>query len=98
MDSEIQDEIAEVVCECKYMEQIEALGLCYGTLTDKGGELLLNTLPKFKNITMVTLEYHFMSEEMMDKLYDLDIDIDVSEPQEEDEYDGEIYRYPMLTE
>ena len=34
MDSEIQDEITEVVVKSKYMKQIKKLALSYGTLTD----------------------------------------------------------------
>nr|MBP3598725.1 STM4015 family protein [Eubacterium sp.] len=101
-DSEIQDEVVEVVMACKYIDQVELLELCYGTLTDKGGEILLNELPKHKNIKMVDLEYHYMSEKMMDQLDDMmeanDMDIQMSDPQEEEEWDGEIWRYPMLTE
>ncbi len=101
-DSEIQDEVVEVVMACKYIDQVELLELCYGTLTDKGGEILLEELPKHSNIKMVDLEYHYMSEEMMDKLDDMmeknDMDIQMSEPQEEEEWDGEVWRYPMLTE
>ena len=44
-DSEIQDELAQVVLESKFMGQIETLDLANGTLTDKGGELLLKELP-----------------------------------------------------
>ena len=36
-DSEIQDELAEVVVNSRYMNQIETLDLSNGTLTDKGG-------------------------------------------------------------
>ncbi len=39
-----------------------------------------------------------MSDEMMEKLQELQADVDVDDQQEDDEYDGEIYRYPMLTE
>ena len=35
---------------------------------------------------------------MMEKLEGLSAKVDVSDQQEDDEYDGEIYRYPMLTE
>lgn len=35
-DSEIQDELARVVLESKYMKQIHTLDLANGTLTDKG--------------------------------------------------------------
>lgn len=98
MDSEIQDEIAQVVCECKYMKQISILDLSLGTMTDEGGEVLLKTLPSCKNIKEVDLHYHYMSENMMKKLQGLNATVNVDDRQEDDEYDGEIYRYPMLTE
>lgn len=98
MDSEIQDEITEVVVKSKYMRQIHKLALSYGTLTDKGGEILLNELPSFENIKEVDLEYHYLSDKMVAKLDKLPIDVWTDDPQEGDEYDGEIYRYPMLTE
>lgn len=98
MDSEIQDEITEVVVKSKYMKQIQKLALSYGTLTDKGGEILLKELPSFENIKEVDLEYHYLSDKMVAKLDKLSIDIWTDDPQEDDEYDGEVYRYPMLTE
>ena len=39
-----------------------------------------------------------MSGDMMKKLKGLQADVNVDDQQEEDNYDGEIYRYPMLTE
>lgn len=98
LDSEEQDEVAEVVVKCKYMKQIHTLDLSCGTLTDKGGQLILDALPSFGNIKEVDLQFHYMSDEMMEKLQKLDADVNVDDQQEEDEYDGEIYRYPMLTE
>ncbi len=98
MDSEIQDEITEVVVKSKYMKQIEELNLSMGSLTDQGGGILLQELPSCATIRYVDLEYHYMSDEMMEKLTELPIEINVDDQQEEDEYDGEIYRYPMLTE
>lgn len=99
LDSEIQDEIAEVVVKSKYMSQITSLDLSCGTMTDKGGQIILDALPSYKNIKEVDLHYHFMSDEMVDKLDNLEgVDIDTDEQEEEDEWDGEVYRYPMLTE
>lgn len=98
MDSEIQDEITEVVVKSKYMKQIKKLALSYGTLTDKGGEILLKELPSFENIKEVDLEYHYLSNEMVAKLDKLPMDVCTDDQQEDDEYDGEVYRYPMLTE
>lgn len=98
LDSEEQDEVAEAVVKCKYMKQIQTLDLSCGTLTDKGGQFILDAIPSFANIKEVNLEFHYMSDEMMKKLQGLDADVNVDDQQEDDEYDGEIYRYPMLTE
>ncbi len=98
-DSEQQDELAEMVFESKYINQINTLDLSNGTLTDEGGQVLLDKLPSYPNITNVMLDYHFMSDEMMKKLDDLSgVDVSMDEQQEADVYDGEVYYYPMLTE
>lgn len=97
-DSEIQDDVCEAVLASKYMSQIERLELSMGSLTDKGGQLLLDKLPEFSNIKELDVHYHFMSDKMMKKLNALPIEVDTDEPNEPDEYDGDIYYYPMLTE
>lgn len=98
-DSEIQDEITEVVLDCKYLSQITTLDLSFGTLTDKGGEMLLKKLPEYPNIKRLELYHHFLSDQMMKELQNLpDIQVNVDEQQEPDDYDGEIYYYAMLTE
>ena len=97
-DSEIQDEVTEVILASKYMSQITTLDLSNGTLSDKGGQMLLETLPKYPNITTVDLHFHYLSDEMMEKLEALPISIDLDEQNEADEDDGEVYRYAMLTE
>lgn len=97
-DSEIQDELAQVVLNSKFMGQIETLDLSMGTLTDKSGALLFETLPKWPNIKTLDVHYHYLSDEMEEKLCSLPITVDVSEGEEPDEYDGEIYMNAMLTE
>lgn len=99
MDSDIQDEITAAVLNCKYMNQIVILDLSMGCLTDKGGQLLLEQLPHHPNIKVLNLEYHFLSDGMMKKLKNLEgVDVDVDDQQEADEYNGDLYYYPMLTE
>lgn len=97
-DSEIQDDLAQVVLDSKFMGQINTLDLANGTLTDKGGELLLKELPKWPNVKKLDVHYHYLSDEMVEKLETLPIEIDASEGNEEEEYDGDIYRNAMLTE
>lgn len=98
VDSEIQDEIAEVVADCKYMNQIKTLDLSLGTLTDKGGKVLLGNLKKYPGLEMVDLHYHYLSDKMMKRLHRLEMEINTQEQREADNYHGKIYYYPMLTE
>ncbi len=98
VDSEIQDELAEVVLESKFMGQIHTLDLSCGTLSDEGGKKILETLPKYPNIKTLDVHYHFMSDAMVKKLGELSISVDASEANEEDHYNGQTYRYAMLTE
>lgn len=102
-DSEIQDELAEVVLESKYISRIRTLDLSMGSLTDKGGELLLTKLPSYPNIEVLDVHYHYMSDEMVRKLEDLNhqhIKVNASEQEKPytSSYDGEVYYTPMLTE
>lgn len=97
-DSEIQDELTEVVLECKYIRQITTLDLSNGSLTDKGGRLLLEKLPGLPNIEKLDVHYHYLSDEVMEKLEELPISVDVSEQEEADEWDGKLWYNAMLTE
>lgn len=97
-DSEIQDEVTKAVLECKYIGQLEKLDLSCGSLTDKGGQLLLDTIPKYPNIKALDLHYHYLSGRMMKKLAGLSIEVDVDEQNEPDDYDGELYYDPLITE
>ena len=98
VDSEIQDELTEVVLASKYMGQISTLDLSMGTLTDEGGALLLEKLPAYPNVKTLDVHYHYLTDEMMEKLENLPIAVDVSEQNEAEEYHGEIWMNAMLTE
>ncbi len=97
-DSEIQDQLTKVVLESKYMGQVHTLDLANGTLSDKGGALLLEMLPQFPNIKVLDVHYHYMSEDMVKKLEALPLEVDASEKNEPEEYKGEIWMDAMLTE
>lgn len=97
-DSEIQDEVAQAVVDSKYKEKLEVLDLSMGSLTDKGVDILCQHIDEFKALKHLDAHYHFISGEGMKKLQALSISVDVEDPQEEDEWNGQVYRYPMLTE
>ncbi len=98
VDSEIQDEITEAALNCRYIDQIHTLELSMGTLTDKGGQLLLEKIPDHSNIQKLDLHFHYLSEEMMGKLNKLPIEVDTEDRQVPEDFNGEIYYFPMLTE
>ena len=98
-DSEIQNEIAAAVLDSKYISRITTLDLSMGSLTDEGGQLLLERIGQYANIRELNLEYHYLSDEMMEKLSGLSgITVSVGDQREADSYDGVVYYYPMLTE
>lgn len=97
-NSEIQDELIEVVLNSKYMGQISTLDLSMGTLTDKGGSLLLEKIPEWKNIKKLDLHYHYLSDEMAEKLEGLPIEVDVSEGNGLCEDEDYYCMHAMLTE
>lgn len=98
VDSEMQDELAKVVLESKFMGQIKTLDLSLGTLTDQGGQLLLEALPKWPNIEKLDVHYNYLTDEMAEKLEKLPAAVDASERNQPDEYHGTIYMNAMLTE
>ncbi len=97
-DSEIQDEITEIVLDSGYMKQIHTLDLANGTLTDKGGELLLKRLSEYPNLKKLDIHYNYLSEQMVRNLEGLPLEVDASERNEAEEYRGEVYMNAMLTE
>ena len=97
-DSEIQDELTEIVLNSKFMGQLTTLDLSNGTLTDKGAALLLEKLPQYPNITKLDVHHNFLSTKMAKKLEQLPIEVDVSEIEQASSYNGNVYTYAMLTE
>ena len=98
VDSEIQDQLTQIVLDSKYMNLIHTLDLSNGTLTDKGGELLLKKLPDYPNIKKLDVHYNYLTDEVARKLEALPINTDTSERNKPWEYKGESYMNAMLTE
>ena len=98
VDSEMQDEMTETVLGCRYMDQIHTLDLSCGTLSDKGGALLLEALPAHPNIQKLDAHYHYLSTGMMQRLAALPIETELSEQNKPDNYRGEVCMNAMLTE
>lgn len=93
LDSEIADEIAQVIASAPVVKQLESLDLSQGTLSDEGAQYLLAS-DAIKQLKKLDLHYHYLSNDMMKKLKALPLIVDVSDQQDtEDDW-----RYPAVTE
>ena len=68
-----------------------------GTLGDKGAEALLNSTA-IRSLRKLDLHYHFMSPKTAARFGSLGIEVDVSDQQSADSYDGEEHRYVAVSE
>lgn len=99
VDSEIEDEVVKAVLESDILPQLKQLAFSMGCLTDEGGNYILEHKDKISHLEQLDLNYHYLTDETMNKLQKLPIAVDVSEQQETEYYsDGDYFRYPMLTE
>ena len=96
-DSEIADRIAPALAQAPILERIKVLDLSLGTLGDEGAAALLVS-PTISRLEKLDIHHHFCSEEMVQKLQALGVEVDASDTQSAEEYDGESYRYIAVSE
>lgn len=96
-DSEIADEIAMAVVNAPILKRIEVLDLSQGTLSDAGAAALLAS-PAVARLRKLDIHFHYCSEEMVEKLQALPVEVDAGDPQEADDDDGEAVRYVAVGE
>jgi hypothetical protein len=96
-DSEITDEICAVLANAAILGRIRVLDLSLGTLSDEGAAALL-TAPDIRKLEKLDIHHHYCSDEMVQRLKGLGIEVDAGEKQEPDEWDGEEHRYVAVSE
>ncbi|MEK3875574.1 STM4015 family protein [Paenibacillus sp. FSL M7-0420] len=94
-NSEIQDEIAAALADAPILDQLHTLDMSLGTLSDTGAEALLAS-ERVKGLKQLNLSHHYMSDEMMLRLKNSGLPVDVSDQQQADDDDD--WRYPSITE
>lgn len=96
-NSIFSDEIAQAIAAAPILNQVEVVDLSLGTLSDAGAQALLdcNRLSQLKKLD---LHHHYLSDGMCEKLKALEIEVDVDDQQEPDDYDGEENRYCAVSE
>ncbi|MDR2736126.1 MAG: STM4015 family protein, partial [Gracilibacteraceae bacterium] len=90
-----QDDIVAMLLASDILPQLETLDISMGSLTDKGGRMILDARNKLTGLKKLDANYHFMSTDMMAKLQNLPFDISTEDQQEYDDVDD---IYPMVTE
>ncbi|WP_433406016.1 STM4015 family protein [Streptomyces sp. CA-146814] len=66
-NSELQDEIAAAVASAPVVAQLESLALSMGTLSDAGGEALLNGQP-LNHLATLDLRHHYLTDPVLDRI------------------------------
>ena len=98
VNSEEQDSIVEMFLESDILPQLETMDISAGTLKDEGAQLLLDNMDKIVHLKFINTRYNYLSKDMKKQLQNLPMKIDIAETEEADEYDGELWYYPMITE
>ena len=88
----------EMFLESDILPQLETMDVSAGTLKDEGAQLLLDNMDKIAHLKFINMRYNYLSKEMKKQLQSLPMKIDIAETEEADEYDGELWYYPMITE
>ncbi|MEV5972343.1 STM4015 family protein [Streptomyces sp. NPDC051921] len=100
-NSDHQDDVAAAVANAPVVRRLAELDLSMGVLTDKGVEALLAGQP-LTHLKRLDLSHHYLSEETGDRVVKAlaphGVDVDVSDRQVPDEYDGTLYRYTAVGE
>ncbi|MFD2762541.1 STM4015 family protein [Micromonospora eburnea] len=98
-NAEIADAIAEAVAAAPVVGRLEVLDLSMGVLTDSGGAALLAG-QSLTHLRRLDLRHHYLSEEMAASVAAAlpDVQVDVSDPQTVEEYNGRQYRYTAVGE
>jgi hypothetical protein len=96
-DSEEADRIAELIGSITLTRSLEVLDLSLGTLSDEGACALANS-PQLNQLRLLDLHHHYISKEGQDKLRKLTCNINLDDPQPDDEDGGTKYRYVAVSE
>lgn len=96
-DAEIADDLAVWLAHEPLLASVTTLDLSLGTLGDVGAEALLQGT-QLGSLSRLNLSHHYISTANQERLKALPIEVVLDDPQEDDEDDGEVYRYVAVGE
>jgi hypothetical protein len=96
-DSEFTNDLATALSQSPLLERLRVLDLSLGTLDDTGAAALLNC-PVVRKLEKLDLHHHFCSDEMMQRLQTIGIEVDVSEQERPEDWGDDDGRYVAVSE
>ncbi|MFE3068394.1 STM4015 family protein [Streptomyces sp. NPDC059247] len=102
-NSVIQDELAAAVASAPVVARIERLDLSMGVLTDEGATALLEGQP-LTHLTHLDLSHHYVSDSVRLRVlaglepHGVTVDLSDEQEPEEDDEDGDVFRYVAVAE
>ena len=98
-DAPNADEIAAALAHAPIVARLESLDLSLGALGDEGAAALLAGQP-LTHLKSLDLHHHFISSAMTERLTEAlpCVELDLTEQNEPDEWDGEFHRYIAVSE
>ncbi|MEY9213445.1 STM4015 family protein [Thermobifida halotolerans] len=98
-NSEWGDELVRRLAEAPVLDRVRELDLSGHVLTDAGGEVLA-CAPAFRALKRLTVNHHYLGEEMRERIREAlaGVDPELSEAEEPSVYGGEKHYYPEATE
>ena len=96
-DSEIANDLAIALTQSALLGRLRVLDLSLGLLDDTGATALLQC-PTIGKLEKLDIHHHYCSDEVVQRLQALAIEVDTSEQEEPDFYDGEEQRYVAVSE
>ncbi|SCF06909.1 hypothetical protein GA0074695_3238 [Micromonospora viridifaciens] len=98
-NAERADAIARAVAEAPVVRRLDVLDLSMGTLTDDGVTALLAGQP-LTHLRRLDLHHHYLSDECQQRIVAAlpGVEVDLSDPQQTDHYNGREYRYTAVGE
>jgi hypothetical protein len=87
--SPIEDDLAVALAASPLLERLKVLELSGGIFTDRGAQALLAS-PTLHQLEKLVIRYHYCSDEMVQQLRALPIEVEIDEPQDVNEtFSGE---------
>ena len=100
-NSDIEDEICEAILAGDILPQLEILDLSYGTLGNKGVNMLLANIDKISHLKELNIHYNYAAEDILKQLQGELEKAGVKSHCDQGEADldeDDDYRYPYITE